>query len=266
MMEVRLLNKESDKVAFLIKGIDPSVGNAIRRTIIEDVPTLAIEDVEIWNNSSALYDEIIAHRLGLIPIKTDLKSYNLPEECSCKGKGCAKCSLKFTLKATEPGIVFAERLRSSDPKCVPAHPKMPIVKLDKGQKLELQAVAVLGKGSKHAKWSPGHVYYKAVPKIKINSKRCNGCGACVKNCPQRVLALKDGKAAVLKERELDCHLCLACVDACQKKAIDVTASESDFIFNVESWGQLEPVEIVRKAFEILEGKFKAFAKAIAKTA
>ncbi len=59
----------------------------------EEVPTMAIEDVEFRKNNSILYDEIIAHRLGLVPLKTDLKSYNLPEKCKCKGEGCARFQL-----------------------------------------------------------------------------------------------------------------------------------------------------------------------------
>ena len=74
-MEVRLLEskKDEDKVSFMIKDANASYANALRRIIMEDVPTMAIEDVEIRSNSSILYDEMIAHRLGLIPLTTDLK-------------------------------------------------------------------------------------------------------------------------------------------------------------------------------------------------
>ena len=77
-MEIRVLenNKEEGKLSFILKGADVAFANALRRVIVEEVPTMAIEDVEFRKNSSILYDEIIAHRLGLIPFKTDLKSYN----------------------------------------------------------------------------------------------------------------------------------------------------------------------------------------------
>ena len=101
MIEIRLLeqDKEKNKVSFVLMNSTPSFANVIRRAIIEEVPVMAIEDVEFRKNNSILYDEIIAHRLGLLPLTTDLKSYNLSSECKCKGKGCARCQLKLTLKA-----------------------------------------------------------------------------------------------------------------------------------------------------------------------
>src|SRR3990167_7411824 len=100
-MEVRVLenNKEQGKLSFILKDSDPIFANTLRRLMIDEVPTMAIEEVEFSKNNSILYDEIVAHRLGLIPLKTDMKSYNLPEKCKCKGEGCARCQLKLTLKA-----------------------------------------------------------------------------------------------------------------------------------------------------------------------
>src|SRR3989344_1750302 len=98
-MEIRLLAKEkkTGRMSFIVKGSNPAFVNAIRRCIINEVPTMAIEDVEIRKNSSILYDEMVAHRLGLVPLKTDLKSYNLPQKCKCEGKGCNRCQLKLVL-------------------------------------------------------------------------------------------------------------------------------------------------------------------------
>ena len=90
--------------------------NTIRRFMMEEVPVMAIEDVEFKKNSSVLYDEIIAHRLGLLPLSTDFKSYTLPEKCSCKGEGCARCQLKLTLKGKGPGTVYASDIKTKDPK------------------------------------------------------------------------------------------------------------------------------------------------------
>ena len=169
-MEVRVLenNKDDGKLSFILKDSDVAFANTLRRVISEEVPTMAIEDVEFGKNSSILYDEIIAHRLGLIPFKTDLKSYNLPENCKCKGKGCARCQLKITLKAGKgAGMVYASEIKTKDSAVKPVYGKMPIVKLLKGQELELGATAVLGKGKYHAKWIPGLVYYKYKPSIDI---------------------------------------------------------------------------------------------------
>ena len=128
-MNIKSLEKGDNKISFLINGINPYIANALRRTIMEEVPVLAIEEIEFRDNSSVLYDEMVALRLGLIPFKTDLKTYELPEECSCKGKGCAKCQLKMMLKVRSAGNVYASEIKTKDPKIKPVYPKMPIVKL-----------------------------------------------------------------------------------------------------------------------------------------
>lgn len=259
-MEVRLLEKTKDgKLSFLLKSSDVFYANTIRRLMIEEVPVMAIEDVEFRDNSSALYDEILAHRLGLMPLKTDLKSYNLPEECTCKGKGCAKCTLKITLSVKGPGTVYASDLKTKDPKVKPIFPKTPIVELFKDQKIKLEATAILGKGIDHAKFSPGSFFYKNKPIIEI-SKECDNCGICIEACPKNIFVMKKKNVEVEKDKLLDCHLCNACVEICPKKAVTVKADDKDIMLTVESFGQLSPEEIVVKSVDIFDKKLKEFDK------
>ena len=257
-MEVKLLkqDKEKGKLSFVIKDSAPAFVNTLRRTIAEEVPTLAIEDVEFRDNSSALYDEVIAHRLGLIPIKTDLKSYNLPSECSCKGKGCAKCTLKMTLSSSKSGYVYAKDIKSKDSKCVPAYPNLPITKLLKGQKIELVATAALGQGKEHAKWVPGLISYKNYPVIEVNQKG-ESCEEAAMKCPAKVFEFTKGKLTVVNP--LNCHFCNACVDICPD-GIKVKESKTDFVFNIESWGQLDPRDMVKEAVKRLQKKTDEFVK------
>ena len=161
-MEIQVLDKKDSELTFVVKGINPAIANYLRRSMIAEVPILAIDEVNFIKNDSALFDEMIAHRLGLVPLKTDLKSYNLQEECTCKGKGCAKCTLNLTLIAKGPGVVYSAEIKSQDPKIVPIFEKMPITLLVKGQKLELEAVAKLGLGKTHAKFVPAVVFYRSV--------------------------------------------------------------------------------------------------------
>src|SRR3989344_6378251 len=168
-MEIKVLSQSDNKLNLSIEGIDYVTANTLRRLMIAEVPTIAIEEVEFHKNGSALYDEILAHRLGLIPLKTDLKSYNIKDECKCKGKGCALCELKLTLDAENDGIVYSSQLKSTDPKAVPVYPDMPIVELIKKQKLELEATAVLGQGKKHMKFSTALAYYRGYPELVVNS-------------------------------------------------------------------------------------------------
>jgi DNA-directed RNA polymerase alpha subunit len=123
--------------------------NAVRRYMTAHVPTLAIEDVEFRKNEGILYDEMVAHRLGLIPLKTDLKDY-----LKKKDPGC---NLTMSLKG--PMTVLAKDLISNDPKVEPVFGELPILKLLKDQEVELVAKARLGIGKEHSKWSPGLVYF-----------------------------------------------------------------------------------------------------------
>ncbi len=80
-MEVKILEKGEFTTRLVIEGTDTAFMNSLRRIILAEVPAMAIDEIVVIENSSLLHDEILAHRMGLIPLKTDLDSYNLPEEC-----------------------------------------------------------------------------------------------------------------------------------------------------------------------------------------
>jgi DNA-directed RNA polymerase subunit D len=262
-MEIRLLEKTQDKrkLSFLCKGITPAYANSLRRVMTNRVPVLAIEEVEFKKNKSAMYDEQVAHRLGLIPLETDAKSYRMKSQCKCEGKGCAQCELKLKLKAKGPGIVYAEELKSLDPEVKPAYPTMPITKLLKGQELELTAVAEMNEGLEHAKWVPGLIYYKCKPEIEISAK-CKACGKCVAVCPQKVYDLKNGKLQINQDNYLKCHLCNACVEACPEKALTVSSDRTKYVFYLESWGQLDCRKIVKRGIERFNELLDDFAQEV----
>jgi DNA-directed RNA polymerase subunit D len=264
-MDITVLKneKKEGKLSFMLEKSTVSLANAIRRMAMEEVPVMAIEEVEIRKNTSVLYDEILAHRLGLIPIKTDLKSYNLPSECPCKGAGCAQCQLKLSLKAKGPATVYASEIESTDPKSVPVYPKIPIAKLLKGQVLELEMTAVLGQGREHSKWTPGLTYYKYLPNITL-TKKGQGCVECLKLCPQAVFEKKGEGIAVSEKNLINCHLCGACEDASNGE-IKVEKEVNNFVFYVETWGQLSPEEIIMQASKRLDTKLDDFAEAFKKT-
>lgn len=142
------------------KGTHNTIVNTIRRVIIDEVPTFAIEDVEVVANDSPLFDETVAHRLGLVPLVTDLESYNFKENCSCGGVGCALCEVTLTLSQDEEGYIYSGSIKSNDPQIVPTEGKTPITKLKEGKKAEFNMKAVLGRGMVHAKWAPAHSYLK----------------------------------------------------------------------------------------------------------
>lgn len=257
-MEMKLLEKNKEHVKFLVKGTNSAFVNSLRRIIIFGVPTMAIEDVTIKANSSALYDEALAHRLGLIPLKTDLKSYTLPRECKCKGEGCEHCQLHLKLKAKGPKTVYSGELKSQDPKVIPVFDKMPIVKLLENQEININAIAILGEGKTHIKFSPGLVYYQGYPKFKLGTGKAEQCA---KACPKKILQANGNKIKVIDEEK--CDLCQACQEQ-DEKCIQVKGSKEDFIITIEPFGQLTPEQIIRRSIEIFNKKLKELDKAINK--
>jgi DNA-directed RNA polymerase subunit D len=266
IMEVTFLKGEkkgSLAASFVLEKSNVPFVNSLRRAAMEEVTTMAIEEVEIRKNSSVLYDEVLAHRLGLIPIKTDLKSYNLRSECPCKGAGCAQCTLKLSLKAKGPAMVYASEIESTDPKSIPVFPKTPIVKLLKGQSLEIEMIAVLGQGKEHAKWTPGLIHYKYKPAISI-SKKGQTMTECIKVCPQEVFDKSGDQLSVNEKNLFNCHLCGACED-CSGGEVRVEKDVKNFVFYVESWGGLSCEDIMMNSVDRLDMKLDDFAESFKKS-
>ena len=266
-VEIEVLEKTDRSMRLLVQGVDVPFINALRRVIITEVPCMAIEEVVILENSSILQDEMISHRLGLVPLKTDLDSYNLPEECPCKSEfGCNLCRVTLTLDVEAKNgtqTVYSGDLNSENPEIVPVSNKIPIMKLAKDQRIRLEAYARLGKGKNHAKWQPTSMCaYKYMPKIEISKKECDACGKCVEICPRNVLAKSDNKIEV--RDLLACTLCQDCVDACPKDepAIKIGWEEDKFIFNIESVGALSAERILQEAVKILDKQFVEFENQI----
>jgi DNA-directed RNA polymerase subunit D len=252
-MKIKKLNedKKTGKLSLLIEGTDEVFANTIRRMIIEEVPVLAVEDVEIRENNSALYDEMLALRLGLTPIKTDYSSYNLPEECKCGGAGCAQCQLKIELKSDKPGVVYAKDAKSTDPKCTFVYPKMPFVKLIKDQKIDLTMTAVMGKGKVHTKWTPALVYYKNEPKLTIGNVK--DPQAIMEKCTDGVLVLKGNKITVDESKIYTTQLAEFYAELDENIKLEYTGN---IIFFMESWGQLGCKEILNKSVDLFLDKIK----------
>lgn len=248
-----LINKTNEKVSFVTEA-EESLVNAIRRSIFE-IPILAIDEVEFYKNDSVLYDEVLALRLGLIPLETP-KDMTLPEKCSCKGKGCSKCQVQLKLVAKGPITVYAKDLKG---KAKPAFGEMPIVLLREEQELELIAIAKLGKGIKHTKFSPGLAYYRNLAEIEVEGD-CKDCQECVESCPQNVLKIEKGKITLTDKYK--CDLCEACVETCKKKhkgKIKIKPGK-EIIFFIESWGQISAKDILNEAVKALKSNLKEVLK------
>jgi DNA-directed RNA polymerase subunit D len=269
VVEIQILEKTDEFMRFIVRGVNVPFVNALRRIMLTEVPTMAIDEIVILENSSILNDEILAHRMGLIPLKTDLDSYNLPEECKCGSDlGCNLCRANLTLEAEAEDktlTVYSGDLKPENPDIAPVSDKIPIVKLAPEQRVNLETYARLGKGKKHAKWQPVSMcIYMYLPEVKIDSERCDACGKCVKVCPEEIFV--ETAEGIKTQKEIECTLCMDCVDACPQDppAVEISWDEKAFIFKIESTGALPAERIVVEAVKILDNKVKDFSDQLKK--
>ena len=156
-----VISKDSEKIAIKLKGVPLQYANALRRVCLNGVPVFAIDTVDIIENTSVLPDEGLAHRLGLIPLKTDLKRFNEPSKCDCQSEsGCSNCKILLVLdsgKSEQTRTVLSSELSSEDETVKPVSDKIPIVQLAPGQQIKIECYARLGRGTEHAKWNASNI-------------------------------------------------------------------------------------------------------------
>lgn len=161
MNTIKILERDNNHIVIEFNDIPRQYVNALRRLSISQVPTFAIDDVVILENSSVMHDEAIAHRLGLIPLRTDLERFVMPHDCDCKSTlGCSKCRVLLVLDTESQDktkVITSADLVSEDEVVKPVNNEIPIVSLAPGQKLKFEAYARLGTGKNHAKWQPTSV-------------------------------------------------------------------------------------------------------------
>jgi DNA-directed RNA polymerase subunit D len=255
-MKIKVLERDENFIRFLVSGIDVSLVNSLRRIMMTEVPSMAIDNVIMIENSSPMKDEVLAHRLGLIPLKTDLDSYVLPENCTCNSElGCSRCSTTLTLESEAQGgmrTVYSNELSSIDPVIGPVSDKIPIVKLSQDQKVRFEAYAKLGLGLDHVKWQPTSCCtHKYAADIQVDLEKCTLCKKCVDACLKQVLAV-NGQVNVIDLE--NCNLCQECEKVCPDDAIQVDRLKDTFILNVESTGALPPERIFLESIRILKEK------------
>jgi len=155
---IKIIEKNDNRVVMEFKNIPRQYVNALRRLSISEVPTFAIDDVVMLENSSVMHDEAVVHRLGLIPLRTDFQRFVLPDLCECKSTlGCSRCRVMLVLDSEasdKTKVVTSGELISEDDMVKPISKEIPIIVLAPGQKLKFEAYARLGTGKDHAKWQP----------------------------------------------------------------------------------------------------------------
>ena len=234
---MELISKTDEKMKFVAE-IDVSLANAIRRSVSE-IPTLAISEADIYKNDSALYDEIIAHRLGLVPLKNKKlkKDEDIELKIKVKGKGERTEVLSGSLGED---VVYKD---------------MPIVLLEEGQEIELIARAKTGIALNHSRFSPGMIFYKHLPKIKISNDGEKNSE--LAELYPKVFKFIGGKLKVEDASECD----LDQEDVSSYKGISIEFG-NEIVFGIESWGQIKPKDIFIEACDVLKENLAKVVKGI----
>ena len=161
LSSLEVISKDNQKIAVKLKGVSLQYANALRRVCLNGVPVFAIDTVDIIENSSVLPDEGLAHRLGLIPLKTDLIRFNEPSKCDCQSEaGCSNCRVMLVLDSGDSDVtrtILSNELSSEDESIKAVSDKIPIVQLAPGQKIKVECYARLGRGTEHAKWNSANI-------------------------------------------------------------------------------------------------------------
>tara|TARA_Y100000034_G_C6891791_1_gene410380 strand:+ start:200 stop:898 length:699 start_codon:yes stop_codon:yes gene_type:complete len=231
---MEIIQKTPEKIV-LRTNAGYNLANAIRRSV-EEIQVLAIDEVEIFKNDSALYDEVLAHRIGLVPLKTEPKMG-------------PKTEVSLKLKKTGPGKVYSGDFEGSA-KIV--FDKIPLTLLENKQEVEIVATAKLGSGIEHAKYIPGLVYYRNLQEVKSGDSKIEEI---VKNSSGEIKPEKKGSKWV-------CDLNEAEVDDLKKLNNDCVEDSNELLVFVESFGHLDSEKILSHAIDILKKNLKEFEKAV----
>ena len=259
-MEIEVRSQSENEIVFVIRDAEVPFVNAIRRCAMVNVPKIAIEDVNIIKNDSAMFNEVLAHRLGLTPLVSDLdalEGLSLPEDDDWEE---FSNGIMFSLNEVGPKVVYSKDLISSDSKIKPVYDTIPLVKLKEGEELNIEAVAKVGYGKEHAKWMPTTVCaYKQYPEITFNDD-VEIDYDCAQACPRGVLK-SDRRSKKIKILDIEnCAMCKSCVRASDNGYINVGFKPNDFIFRIETDGAMPPKEVLLKACDVLGEKADKFIR------
>ncbi len=280
-MDIDIIEMAERKAKFLLKNSSPAMANALRRTLLSDLPKMAIHKVDFhlgpltdetgkeYESSTPLFDEIIAHRLGMVPIPTYLDDFVFQDECECGGEGCPSCTIEYFLQKYGPCTVYSGDLL---PMTDPSHREafkvkdefIPIVELVNGQGISIIATAVMGTAKKHVKWQVCNgVGYKYRPVVEIDPKEASRDDVleCAEICPKKVFEVRNGELVVVNE--IDCSLCKACVEHIRDgKGITVKGDDTCFVFQFETDGSYTAQDALGEALKILKEEAEEFVDQI----
>ncbi len=261
MVLVNIVELSESKAKFALSATNAAIANTLRRILLAEIPCLAIDIVEVKHNTGVMVDEMLSHRIGLVPIVSDLADTLVyPSECKCF-LGCSKCSIRFELNKENSGTTI-QSVYASD--IIPEHghamiseqnQKILLTRLGPGQRIHCVMWAKKGIAKTHAKWSTvSTAVYKFQPIVEI-TRKITGTVAenIVKSCPTRVFEVNSSGELDIEDLA-KCTFCGECTKV--EPTVKVAPDESNVVFTVESLGQYPVQRIIKTAINVAIQKLK----------
>lgn len=253
-MDTEIFEESDEKLRFVIEDISPAFANALRRTMMSKVPTMAVREVDFVDNTSGLFDEMVSHRIGMIPWEYDPEHYEVREDGEDE---TPTNSVTFVLEKEGKGTVYSKDMKPTDRSVGPVFDEIPITKLKEDQRIELEARAELGTGEEHAKFQAANVAYQYRPTVKLNGSEVDNPEDAARVAPDEV---KEADGPV----EADEHVVYAMeetIDVEEGDEVLVEEDDTSFVFEVESVSGHDARYIVETAIDILMDELDEFESA-----
>ncbi|WP_435076056.1 DNA-directed RNA polymerase subunit D [Halococcus sp. AFM35] len=241
--DVEFVDRDEREARFLVRGITPAFANGIRRAMVADVPTLSIDTVRMVENSSVMFDEQIGHRLGMVPLSAPPEEFEMGE------------SVTLGLDVSGPETAYSGDLQSTDSMVEPAEENVPIIELKDGQRLEVEAEAVLDTGKAHAKHQGGvAVGYRHLQTVEVVGDREEFAD----EEPNILRGVIEDDGELIPTEEFDHDL----TERYPGKDLDVQDVPNAFVFHVETDGSMSVEELVLAAVDSLETRANELGEAV----
>ena len=275
-MRIEILKRTKDDLVLNIIGLDLSFMNGIRRSLISEITSICVEKVFFYDNSSILNDEVLSHRLALVPllIMSEILNYFSVAKNNSDKKIIFELDIRHDMNKIKKISVYSKVLKLKlygihfswlkNFQIQPVFKDILIAKLNPGQKIKCECHCKAGKGETHAKFSPvGTSFYRIFPRIKIVHEVINEkANFFIRKCPVNVFEIEQICKKLFKKLIISnpsyCTFCRECIkiENSEQKIIRLGRIKEKNTFIVESTGILSPENLFHRAICLLTGKCK----------